>query len=184
MDKIAIRKTRKSDAEQFCRLVIDVWKSTYSHIFPPEVFADNEARLQEKIKNFTAQPNDGISFVATIRESGGQEKIIAIAIASCESPIEHYKKLGCADLWAIYINPKFQKLKLGRKLFDKITAHFLAKGYKKMVIGVLKENHLARSAYEKWGGVLDTYEKPYEKLGEQYPRVYYTFNLGGQNAKR
>jgi ribosomal protein S18 acetylase RimI-like enzyme len=76
--------------------------------------------------------NGNINFVAT-----DGDKIIALVNASTLSYYEHYKELGYADLLAIYISPEYQRLGLGRRLFDMAVSELKRQGCTKMVIGVL-----------------------------------------------
>ena len=51
------------------------------------------------------------------------------------------------------------------------------KGIKKFCIGCLKENHIGRHAYEKWGGKLSAYQGYFTKYDKDYPEVYYEVEI-------
>lgn len=175
VQNIKIRKAVKSDWEQIFKLTLTVWRIAYAHIMPQEIFDWREkssAETLEKRKDIEPNTSDHFSFVAEV-----DNKIVAFALAKTVSNYEHYKELNCSDLYAIYIDPKYQRIGLGRKLFDLVVSEFKKVGSAKMVIGVLKENLQARKAYEKWGGVLDTYESYYTKLEYKFSEVFYIFNL-------
>ena len=175
-EKIVIRRIENSDAEEWVKLKDMVWRSSYSEVFPEEVFRDQESRLEERIetfKNRNLNKNGHIGFVATINK-----KIIAFADGTTLSWYDHYRQLGYADLGGIYINPDYQHLGLGRRLFDKVVKEFKKLGCDKLVIGVLKANAQARNAYKKWGAKMDDkYEKPFVKLGVEYPEVFYLYQI-------
>ena len=171
MKNIIIRKTEETDAEQYVKLHMKVWRSAYGHFMPEEIFTDNETKMNERISNFRNRMGE-IDYVAT-----DGEKIIAFVVGKSISQYEHYEKLGYSELTGIYIDPDYQHIGLGKKLFDLIVSELRKLGKTKMVIGVLKDNLQARKAYEKWGCELDTYEKPFEKMGHVFPEVFYIFNL-------
>jgi len=182
MKSIAIRKTKESDAEQHVKLHAKVWRDCYSHIMPKEIFDDNDAKIEERIENFAKRGinKDGfINFVAT-----DSNRIVAFAIGLIESKYDHYRELGYAELMAIYIDPEYQSLGIGRKLFNKITNELKKRNCDKMVIGVLKENQKARKAYEKWGGKLDVFEKPFEKMGYSFPEVFYLYDFENNRVSK
>lgn len=173
MKKITIRKTTIDDIEQTVKLSNVVWRITYAHILPQEIFDERDAKTEEKIlkaKKTGVNVNGRVDYVAL---DGG--KVVAFVAGKTESDYEYYK--GYADLMAIYIDPAYQHLGIGKKLFDKVAAFFKNQGFKRMVIGVLKENHQARKAYEKWGGKLDNYEMPFVRLDCTTTEVFYIYNL-------
>jgi len=88
-----------------------------------------------------------------------------------------YFKADYADLKAIYIDPKFQRLGIGSAFKDIFEKWAKKNGATKYVIGVLKDNIKARKVYELWGGRLSEYENNYSKLDIEYPEVFYIFDL-------
>lgn len=176
MDNITIRKMENSDAEEIIELKNETWRSSYRHIFENEVFKDLDNEKPRRIARFKQKDlnkNGHIGFVAV-----DQNKVVGFSEAFSTSLYEHYKELGYADLATMYILPQYQHIGLGRALFNKITKGLIELGHTKMVIGALKDNVQARSAYEKWGAVLDTsYEKPFIWRNKEYPEVFYLVNL-------
>jgi Acetyltransferases len=145
---------------------------------PREVFDFIDAKINEKVERELGREPNTDNRISLAAVDGN--KLVAIAVGATESGYERYKKQDCADLMAIYIDPLYQHLGLGKKLFDKVVDFFKKQGCTKMVIGVLKENIQARKAYEKWGGQLDeNYEGFHETLGKKYPVVFYLYDLTG-----
>ena len=110
-----------------------------------------------------------------VAESDG--KIVGFLVGLQKARIQCFVDLDCAELAALYIHPNFQHKGLGRKLKDKFVEWAKQNGATKFVIGVLKDNKQGRSAYEKWGGKLESYTQPFVKLGKEYPEVFYTFDI-------
>lgn len=52
-DDIIIRKVEPKDKEQYINLLNSVWKDSYKHIFPKEVFIERENNASNQIKNFS-----------------------------------------------------------------------------------------------------------------------------------
>ncbi len=174
--EIIIRKIINDDAEQVIILNTYVWREAYTGILPEWVFNEREKNIAQRIENFrnrNINQGDSIGFVAEL-----DAKIIGMAFGATVSPYQHYADLGYADLSAIYIYSDYQRAKLGRKLFNVFVEEVKRKeGSMKMVIGVLKENHNARHAYEKWGGTLDSYTQDYVINDVGFPEVFYTYDL-------
>lgn len=172
---INIRKVEQNDAKQYIDLVNLVWRITYAHIFSEDVFIERENSVNERIKAFDAgKMNDDktICFVAV-----DDDNIVGVMLGTINSDYDYFKEKDYADLCVLYILPDYQ----GRGIASRFKQLFLdfikQKGYKKYVIGVLKENHKARKIYEKWGGKLDNYESYITKLGVNYDEVFYTYEI-------
>ena len=172
-----IRKVKEEDAEQYIKLSSLVWHSAYQNIFPESVFKSMESGeiVNKMIKSFAKHqiynPNQ-FSYVAEV-----DGKMIGLMSGTYLSKYEHFSKEDYAELQCLYIHPDYQHKGLGKKFFDVFVGEIKKKDIKKFVIGVLQDNKQARSAYEKWGGKLDSYSQPFIKEGKEYAEVFYTFNL-------
>jgi ribosomal protein S18 acetylase RimI-like enzyme len=175
--KIKIRKVKPTDAEQFVRLKTYVWKSTYSHMFPPEVFDENDAQVEERVKSFKTRKdrnkNGNLDLVAV-----NEDTIVGFIVGSTTSNYEYFAQKGFGELCSIYIHPDFQGFGIGKRFFNMLIEHLRKHDCKNMVISCLDENHNAHIAYEKWGGKLYTKHKSsYKRLGKSYARRFYVFDL-------
>ncbi len=172
-DLISIRMVKKEDALNWFTLVNKVWRETYSHIFPEEVFVEKEEKVDKKVETFTSvikNDNKNIAYIAEYKN-----ELVGIMRGSIISSYEHFDKY--ADLIGIYINPKFQGNGIGtsfRKIFEKWAKE---NGASKYVIGVLKDNKKARKVYEEWGGKLSEFEEDYIKFNIKYKEVFYVYDL-------
>lgn len=77
----------------------------------------------------------------------------------------------------LYNDPNFQRKGIGSTFKKRFEKWAKKNGARKYVIGVLKDNKKARNIYELWGGKLSIYEQKICKLGKEYKKVFYTFNL-------
>ena len=171
---LIIRKVREDDARKWHMLSNKVWRDAYSHIFPEEVFIDRDEELEEKIKIFNEQMKNDNKNISYVAEYDGE--VVGIMYGCINSLYEHFKE-EYADLAALYVDSKFQGLKIGTRLKDIFEHWARENGANKYVIGVLKDNLQARKVYESWGGKLDDYEKDFVRLNVGYPEVFYTYKL-------
>ena len=173
--KITLRPLIKDDAEEYVKLHNIVWENAYQHIFPNEVFKERSHRTQSRIDNFASWIDNNYQQINYAAEIDG--KIVACMSGTISSNYQYFKDLGYAELMGLYILPEYQGLGIGTKLKNLFLDWAKMQGANKFVIGVLKDNHKARTIYEKWGGKLSNYTQPFIKLGKSYEEVFYTYNL-------
>ncbi len=174
-NNIIIRPITVEDAESYVKLVNYVWRITYKHIFPEEVFLDRESNLDEKIEKFKKKAYNDNSQIMYVAEDNG--KIVGVIWGKTISDYTYFAERGYAELLAIYILPEYQGYGIGSK-FKNLYLDFARKNSAdKFVIGVLKENLKARKVYESWGAKLDSHTEPFVKLGVGYDEVFYTYDL-------
>lgn len=172
---IIIRKTKQSDAEQYITLLDYVWKITYSHIFPEEVFVEREKSAPERIATFNEKKRNNEQTICCVAEKNGI--IVGVMLGTVNSDYEYFKEKNYADLCVLYVHPNHHKKGIATKLKEEFIRFIKSKGFDKYVIGVLKENYNARKVYERWGGKLDEYTQGYIKLDKEYPEVFYTYEI-------
>ena len=176
MDKnIIIRPVRPEDAEEYFKVNNAAWRDAYKHIFPEEVFVQKESNTPNMIKTFAQFVYHGKDQICYVAEVNG--KMIGFVTGRLTANNAHFAKDNFAELMAIYILPEYQSQGLGSKFKNLFVDWAKKNGATKFVIGVLKDNHKARKAYEKWGGKLDSHTQPFIKLGTSYTEVFYVFDL-------
>lgn len=171
---INIRKVNEKDALKWFTLINKVWRNSYNHIFPEEVFIEKEGTINKKVENFTNKIKNDNENIAYVAEYKG--KLIGLMCGSITSSYEYFSS-EYADLIALYIDPKFQGNGIGtsfRRIYEKWAKE---NGASKYVIGVLKDNIKARKVYESWGGELSKYEQNFVKFDVGYPEVFYLYDL-------
>ncbi len=175
MKNYLIRKVKREDAEQTIRLINLVWNSAYKTILPKEYFdiLNNEENISKKVKLFAKYQIEDENAICYVVESG--KNIIGVMTGQFKSNNLPYAQQNIADLQSLYIHPNFQHKGIGKELFDIFVKEIRRKNIKKFVIGVFKDNIQARKVYEKWGGQLDDYTKPFVFQGVDYKEIFYIF---------
>ena len=168
-----IRKYKIGDGEQIVPLKNISWKSAYSHIFPEEVFLDNESKEKDRIKTFDEDLKEkgGICYVAE-----ADNKIIGVMIYNLVCEVDYFAKMGYAQLAVLYLHPEVQRQGLGKKFFDLFVKNLKEINHNKFCIGVLENNYNARKAYEKWGGKLTDIKVDFVRLDKPYTEVFYEYD--------
>ena len=172
---IIIRKTKQSDAEQYITLLDYVWKITYSHIFPEEVFVGREKTAPDRIATFDENKRNNEQTICCVAENDGV--IVGLMLGTINSDYDYFKEKNYADLCVLYVHPNYHKQGIATKLKAEFIKFAKEKGYNKFVIGILKENYNARKVYERWGGKLDDYSQGFKMLDNEYDEVFYTFKI-------
>lgn len=171
---LKIRKVKPNDAKNWFSLRNKVWKEAYKHIFPEEVFIEEDKQIEKRVLTFNEKMKNNNNTIAYVAEYDGN--IIGIMWGSIKSLYEYFHS-EYADLIALYIDPNYQGLGIG-KSFKKIFEQWaLENGASKYVIGVLKDNKKARKVYESWNGKLSEHVQDFERLGVGYKEVFYTYDI-------
>ena len=170
---IKIRKVTEEDGEGWYTLTNKVWRYAYSHIFPEDVFIDNENRFEDRVKHFKYKITNDHENIGYVAEYNG--KIIGVMCGSITSSYKHFEDY--ADLIALYIDPEYHNMGIGTEFKNIFETWARKNNANKYVVGVLKDNLEARKVYESWGGKLSKYEEGFIKLGIEYPEVFYTYDL-------
>ena len=171
-DEIVIRKFEFNDAEQCANLNALVWQDAYKHIFPMQVFENQQKHINDKIKMFqNGIGNENIlTYVAEV-----EGEIVGYISGALVSEYEYFAEKGYADMLAVYIKPQYQQKGIAKQ-FRQIFVGWLKENQKnKYVVGVLAQNNKARLVYEKWGGELSDYKQSFTMLGNDYSEVFYTY---------
>lgn len=171
---IIYRKAIEKDSREWNEIVNRVWRDAYKDIFPEEVFIDKENRIEEKRKQFIEKLVNNKNTILYVAEC--ENKIVGIMIGEINSGYKYFNN-EYADLVGLYIDPKYQGMKIGTNLKNIFEKWAKENDATKYMIGVLKDNINARKVYESWGGKLSEYESDFVKLGVNYKEVFYTFDL-------
>lgn len=171
---IKIRKFEFFDAEKCAKLNALVWQDAYKHIFPEQVFVNQQKNIDKKTQMFQNGINDK-NILTYVAEVDGE--IVGYISGSLVSQYEYFSDREFADLLAIYINPEYQGKGIATK-FKQIFVDWLrTNGKTKFVVGVLEKNNKARVVYEKWGGNICDYRQSFQMLDQNYTEVFYTYTI-------
>lgn len=171
---ILYRPLRQEDGYEWYTLLDEVWRATYSNIFPKEVFDGRDYAREDRARGFDVNKFQGERKTAYVAETGG--KIVGVMFGTLDSDYEFFKG-DYADLVILYVYPGYQGMGIGTALRDIFIEWAKSKNAGKYVVGVLKDNAGARRVYESWGGKLSGQEHDFVVMGAGYPEVFYTFEL-------
>lgn len=162
-----IRPAQIADAPEMARLHVDTWRTTYTGIVPTAHLANlSYERCQAGWIEHLANPQDEHAFVAEARP--GQ----IIALASCGPQREPLPGFD-GELYVLYVLQAFQGQGCGRRLLVHAARDLASRGFRSLVIWVLKDNP-ACQFYARLGGQLSA-EKTVQIGGQPLLDVAYTW---------
>lgn len=140
-----IREANTSDAARIVRIHLNSWRSTYSKVFPKEVFGKQESEYNTIVENIKNAIRECSSNYALLEE----DNMVKAFICYGDARGDKYK--GYKEIYSIYIEDNNQKKGYGTKLIKYCFNIFKKDGYKRVIIRCLKEN-TANEFYQKIGG--------------------------------
>jgi GNAT superfamily N-acetyltransferase len=159
-----IRKAKPGDAHAIAGVHVESWKTTYPGIITQSYIdglkvEDGVARWQERLSQA-----DGPAVFVAEDEAG----IFGFAAGGAiMHPVDGFD----GELGAIYLLASHQRKGAGAALVRRIAAALRERGFRNMVVWVLKANP-SRGFYERMGGVLVA-EQGIEIGGVTLPEVAY-----------
>lgn len=142
-----IRDATPADARGIAEVHAGSWRTTYRGHFPDELLdnVDIDLWTTNRERIIRELPADQFYLVADV---GGRIAGFAVAGPSKGAPED-------AEVYAIYLLEEFQRQGIGRALLAECVRRFQARGWRSMVIWVLRENTIGRSFYERMGGTAE-----------------------------
>lgn len=165
-----IREANTSDAARIVRIHLNSWRSTYSNVFPKEVFDKQESEYNTRVENIKNAIEKGSSNYALLEE----DNMVKAFICYGDARGDKYKDYK--EIYSIYIEDNNQKKGYGTKLIKYCFNIFKKEGYKSVIIRCLKEN-TANEFYQKIGGKVVELESS-NIHGIDINECVYEFNLG------
>lgn len=165
-----IREANTSDAARIVRIHLNSWRSTYSKVFPKEVFDKQESEYNTRVENIKNAIRECSSNYALLEE----DNMVKAFICYGDARGDKYK--GYKEIYSIYIEDNNQKKGYGTKLIKYCFNIFKKDGYKRVIIRCLKEN-TANEFYQKMGGKVVELESS-NVHGIDITECVYEFNLG------
>jgi ribosomal protein S18 acetylase RimI-like enzyme len=137
-----------SDASSIARLHVSIWRDTYRDLAPTEVFRafDEPLRLARWIE-ILSNPSPGQTVL--LAEVGGQ--IVGLGAAGAPSH-EGFGDRG--EVRSLYVDPRFQRLGIGRTLIQRLAQHLFDLGFRGVALSVVVGNDSAIAFYQSLGGCL------------------------------
>lgn len=162
-----IRLATIDDFKNLAILKQQVWNETYRGIYDDDIIDNfNYEKNEEKFKNIIENPSISLYVVESNR--------LLIGYMSAGVPLHGYADYK-QEIGLLYLKKDFQKLGIGKELFNIGYKAIKENGYKSFFISCNKYNTNARKFYEKMGGVL-VYED--EEVGnKRYIQAKYHYDI-------
>ena len=162
---IKIREATLADCGSLSKLKLSVWKTTYCGIYPKKKFDEYDfIANKNKFENLVNNPDVQLFVVCDDSE--------VIGYMSCGAlmrPFENYKQ----EIGLLYVSKDYQKIGLGRKLFDLAVLCIKKNGYDTFIVSCNKYNLKAQNFYAKMGGkIVHTDEDNEDKSLPQVKFLY------------
>jgi L-amino acid N-acyltransferase YncA len=147
-----IRPAQIDDVPAIARVQVDTWRTTYTGIVPAEhlVRLDYAHSVEKWRQVFVSQSQTRL-FVA--EDEGGQ--VVGFA---CGGPGREPQPALDGELYAIYVLQAHQGRGLGRGLVAAVATDLYTRGFKSLLIWVLKDNP-SRGFYEALGGQIMAHQE-------------------------
>lgn len=147
---ISIRRAMKEDAAEIGRIHVEAIRNAYSGIYTDEYLASLSAderayRWIEEGKGHLASNDPTIAVFVAFSD----DRMIGFAdIGSAREPLSS----ECAELYALYLDPAYIGMGIGKALFRTCVEYAKAQGFGTIRAQVLSRNSLARAFYERMQG--------------------------------
>jgi|GEM_PF-1042396 len=170
MKEVVIRNAMPADARAIKEVQDYMWKKTYSHLLPEQIFESREKNKEQKIKELTERIGRDNSLTFVVQK---KDEIVGMARAATAND------LGMGDdipqLFAMYFKEEIQGFGISLELAKVIAKKFLDMGYTQMVTACLQGNKF-NDAHIALGGK-KVKEMPMEKLNGALENVYFYDDL-------
>lgn len=165
-DEITLREATAQDARAIAEVHIAAWRSSYTHILPPDVLAGLSVESRTAMWEKGLSRSRGMNFLYVAENSEGEIVGFTGGGRSNEG-IKSYM----GEIRVIYILEAYQRMGIGTKLFRAAVDKLVDKGITSLLVWVFKDSPY-REFYEKLGGECIG-EKVFEIAGDNYPAVGY-----------
>ncbi|WP_420566039.1 GNAT family N-acetyltransferase [Thalassobaculum sp.] len=149
---VSIRSSETSDAIGLARVQIETWRDAYVGMLPDEALIELDemraavrwtrlvAGLEEPERLSVAEVDgDVVGFC----HGGGGRRAVSAALGANDR---------MAEVYALYVDPNFQGLGIGRALLGHVAQGLESDGFDALTILTLESNHHGRRFYEALGG--------------------------------
>ncbi|GHD49894.1 N-acetyltransferase [Thalassobaculum fulvum] len=151
---VTIRPVEPGDALGLARIQIDTWRDAYVGMLPDDTLLDLD---------------DMRAAVRWTRVVGGLRAPEALAVAEIEGRLVGFCHGGAgrravaeavdrlepvAEVYALYVDPSFQGMGIGRALLADVTRRLIAHGFESLALLTLADNRHGRRFYDRIGGAV------------------------------
>ncbi len=165
-----IRRADAEDAAAVARLHARSWQATYRGLIPDEIIdrvVGGESTRAERLRElFADTDNERRGWVATCLNA-----VVGMAISCPSHDPDASDRTG--EIEAIYLDPDFTGMGIGRSLFQHATNDLREQGFEEVTLWVLDSNLQARRFYEAASWHFDGATKEDERPGGVLHEVRY-----------
>lgn len=156
--------------DEIATIHCDSWKSTYKDIVPADLLEKRTYSEQKEkwLKRLFNNDNTNEFMYLALTDD---DKVIGFATGSIDDPNKEHDSI----LFCLYIDDKYHKCGIGRKLVEKIKSELKKQGAEDMVLWAYKDN-TACSFYEHIGGKREK-EMTDNIGGKEIKEVSFVFKL-------
>ena len=144
---IIIEKAKGEQSFDVLTVNKKAWYQAYSHIIDKQEMDEHftERFSKEGLARFGAYLDKCKNFyIARIKETG--EIVAYIDFGMCRWEPK-YKDFG--EVYAVYVNPDFQRCGIGKQLLDFALDYFKSQNLERVLLTTFKENFIGLSFYKK-----------------------------------
>jgi GNAT superfamily N-acetyltransferase len=144
MRRVSVRIATPDDADAIERVRTDTWRAAYRGLMPDEILDRLGYDATRRRHAMAAMPPDRFVLVAE------HDRALVGFVNGGRSRVEDAAHPG--EIYAIYVLPSHQGHGHGSALMRAGARECLARGWRGMLIWVLRENWPSRRFYERMGG--------------------------------
>jgi GNAT superfamily N-acetyltransferase len=144
MHAVTVRLATPEDADAIERIRTDTWRATYRGLMPDSVLDSLGYDGARRRQQMAAMAADRFALVA-----GHDAEIVGFAYGG---PSRSEDPDHPGEIYAIYVLPSHQGHGHGAALMRAAAREVRARGWRGMLVWVLRENHASRRFYERMGG--------------------------------
>lgn len=167
--QIVFRRARPDDAEMLARARHDAWDAVYRGIYP-DAWIDGYDYAAQTAR-WRAQMQDASQEIWLVMDGRTCAGYFSFGAPSYGA----YKDFSFC-LNALYLLPPYQRMGLGRRIFEQVRCAARAHGADRFFCGCNIHNAPARRFYEKMGGTAGKIDGGHENRAED--QMYFEFYLG------
>ena len=153
-----IRPAKLSDAPDLARINVTGWQIAYRDIISSNMLG--KMNLVKRTEQFRLAIKDKTEETYLIEDNG-----IIIGFTTMGACRDKDKSEKTGEIWGIYIDSKYWKQGYGKKLATYGEDLLTERGFKEIVLWVLKDNDASRKFYEKIGFKVEGKIEKLEKYG-------------------
>ncbi len=162
-----IRLANKNDINNLAILKQKVWDETYRGIYDDDIIDNFDYEKEKKVFQSILENENILLYVVESNDT-------LVGFMDVGEPVRKFKDYK-QEIGLLYLTKDFQKMGIGRKLFNLGYDKIKSNGYDSFFISCNKYNTNARQFYEKMGGKLITVDE--DNANKRSVQVKYHYDI-------